>query len=72
MSTTIEVSEYAHKVWRKWCKIKKMTSIELMDRLQKEVVFKHQQKFYNSLPDPRTVKNNKPLSNIRLQKNYIK
>lgn len=48
-----------------------MNSVDFMDRLIEEVVLKHQQKFYNSLPDPRAI-NNKPLQNIRLQKNYRK
>ncbi len=71
MSTTIEISVNSHAVWRKWCKVKKMNSVVLMDRIIEEVVLKHQQKFYQSLPDPRVV-NNKPLQNISLQKNYRK
>jgi hypothetical protein len=71
MSTTIEISKNSHLVWRRWCNVKKMNSVELMDRLIQEVVLKHQQKFYNSLPDPRMI-SSKPLQNIRLQKNYRK
>lgn len=68
-TTTIRVSKAAAKKWRVWCKFKNMSSEELMDRLIIEVGLKHQQKFYNSLPDPK-VKTDKQLENIRLQKLY--
>lgn len=72
MSTTIRISKEAGKKWRQWCKTKKMTSEELMDKLMEQVSLKHQQSFYNSLPDPRQIKTNKPLSNIKLRKLYTK
>ena len=72
MTSTIRVSVEAGKKWRNWCKAKKMSSEQLMDRLITEVGLKHQQSFYNSLPDPRQIKTNKPLSGIRLYGLYTK
>jgi len=71
MSTTIEVSKRFHTVYRRWLKTKRMNSVEFMDKLIDEVSLKHQREFYLSLPDPRQIKN-KPLSNIKLHKNYRK
>jgi hypothetical protein len=71
-TTTIRVSVEASKKWRQWCKVKKMTSEELMDKLIEKVGLRHQQSFYNSLPDPRKIKIDKHLSYVRLQKLYTK
>jgi hypothetical protein len=43
-----------------------------MGRLIEEVGLKHQQEFYNSLPDPKKIKMDKPLSNKRIVKKYTK
>jgi len=43
-----------------------------MHELIRQVGLKHQQSFYNSLPDPRKIITDKPLSNIKIQKLYTK
>lgn len=69
MNTTIKVSKEAQIKWKKWCKAKGMSSVEFMDELIKVVGLKHQQAFYNSLPDPKKIKY-KPLSTVHLCKKY--
>jgi len=71
-TTTIECSKSFHKTFRKWLKSMNITSVEFFDKLETIVISKHQQKFYNSLPDPRLTNKSKPLENIRIQKNYRK
>lgn len=69
-TTTIRISVEASKKWRQWCKTKKMSSEKLMDKLMEQVAMRHQQSFYNSLPDPRQIKINKPLSSVHLRELY--
>jgi len=65
---TIPVSNEGHKVWRRWCKAKKMTSSELMDELIKHVENKKREVFYLSLPH--VDKRSKPLEGKKIERIY--
>lgn len=71
MSTTIEVSDRFHSVYKVWLKKMKLTSVQFMDNFEDKVKCRKQQVLYDSLPDPRQIRN-KPLSKKKLHKNYRK
>ncbi|HJZ06356.1 MAG TPA: hypothetical protein VJ327_11000 [Patescibacteria group bacterium] len=72
MLKTIPVSENAHRTIKKWCRAKGMTFEQFFDSWIEHVANKKQQQFYDSLPDPRKLKNVKPLENVKIDKFYKK
>ena len=66
MSTTIEISDYAHAIYKEWKRKTKMSSVVFFDKLVNAVIMRKRQVLYDSLPDPRTIKS-KPLSNVKLR-----
>lgn len=70
-NTTIEISSKAHVTWKRWCSIKNMSSVELMDRLILECELTRQREFYLSLPK-RVEIINKPLMLKRIRESYRK
>jgi hypothetical protein len=70
--TTIEIYSQDKQWWNKCKKIKNMKSAKLFNRIKEECRLNHAREFYLSLPDPKTVKTNKPLLNKKIRKNYRK
>jgi hypothetical protein len=70
MNTTIEIYNKNLPTWKSWCKTKKLTSCEMMQEIMDHVDHKIQQNFYLSLIRQENFK--KPLSGIKLDKNYRK
>lgn len=69
IETTIRINKSDLVVWKKWCKVKKMTSPELMEHIVKECSLKHQRELYLSLPSPLSLKR-KLLINTKIKKKY--
>ena len=69
-TTTIEIYRKNLATWKSWRKAKKLTSCEMMQALINHVDQKLQQNFYLSLARSSNFK--KPLSDIKLDKNYRK
>jgi len=69
-TTTIEIYRDDLQVWRRWCKVKGLTSPETMLGIVDAAKAKKVQEIYSSLPKPE--KTSKPLSGKKIQKNYRK
>lgn len=67
---TIPVSDQAHFILSRWKKVRGETFEQFINSWIEDVANKKQQEFYNSLGDPRGIKNDKPLKNTKLKKFY--
>ena len=70
MSTTIGIKNSDLSWWKDCCKKLNMTSEEAFSKFRRNVELKLQQDFYATLPRPSNFK--KPLSGIKIGKNYRK
>jgi len=69
-TTTIEIYRDDLQVWRRWCKVKRLTSPEMMRGVVNAAKSKKAQDMYSSLPKPE--KTSKPLSGKQIKKKYKK